>query len=802
MKRLAIEIQITALVIIIVAAIFATGYLSYKNLSQIVSSIYKETRPDYKLIKVKEITASLAEVESSVRLYSLTHEPKYLRPYNDIITTVDKKIENLIDLQGNDTTQIITINAVSRLIEEKLIIWDQILQLHSHPIEKEVFSDFYKTLEKKTSDTSIVKKSSVLRRFFKRKEEIQIAKKQEEIQETEMQLEVVKLEETLKQKKDEKDDLERQLLQKNWELSTKLQFYVLQLEQRETESLLLKSIEADLLAKQTYKWLAFFCIAAVIMLLSALYIIFNYSRKTKASQQALKLANIQAENLVKAKELFTANVSHELRSPMNAIHGMTEQLLQHPMDNQLKEQLTIIKNAAGYMKNVVNDILDFSKIQAGKLTLEAIPFNPTNLIEEICSLNKTIANQKNLNLTCSIDKNTPTLLLGDPTRLRQILLNLLSNAIKFTEQGEVSVKVESIARTNDEIVLKISVSDTGIGIAPDKLKIVFDDYTQADNSTNRKYGGTGLGLSIVKSLAELLGGSIVVSSLPGNGTTFTCTLPYKISHQKPSGSIEDLETPFIPDELRSISVLIADDEEYNRFLLITILTKWGIKHEVATNGIEAVELAKTTVFDLILMDIRMPKKSGVDAASEIRSFSPATKIIAITADNLAHDAEKYKKTGIIRFLVKPFSERELLEIILSEFKIISGNASTGSGSEMANETIPPIDMNNLRLMANNDEIFIQEMLEIFVRSTREGLQEINLYIRSNDLKMVADTAHKMASPCRHMGAIKLLSHLKEIETLARKNENSSAILEKNRLIELEASTIIAFIERQLKPTSL
>ncbi|HEX3006908.1 MAG TPA: CHASE3 domain-containing protein, partial [Bacteroidales bacterium] len=304
------SIKITLLILIIVAAIIATGYLSYKNLSQIVQSIHREARPDYKLIKIKEINADLSEVDNSVRLYSLTKESKYLRPYDRTISSVDKRVDELLILQGNDTSQVANIHAIQQLIGKKIVVWDRILKLHAKPVEKEVFDQFYTTIEKKTTDSISPPKDNLLKRIFKKKKDKEITLGKEEVTQ-----EVAKLERSLSDKTVKQAETETQLLKTSNRLSSQLQFLILQLEQKETESLFLKSLEAEVLAENTYKWLAVFCVAAVLLLITVLLIILNYSRKSSQSQRALRQAKTEADNLVKAKELFTANVSHELRTP-------------------------------------------------------------------------------------------------------------------------------------------------------------------------------------------------------------------------------------------------------------------------------------------------------------------------------------------------------------------------------------------------------------------------------------------------------------------------------------------------------
>jgi signal transduction histidine kinase/CheY-like chemotaxis protein/HPt (histidine-containing phosphotransfer) domain-containing protein len=792
MKIFTIELKITLLVLVIVAAIIATGYLSYKNLSQIVHSIHREARPDYKLIKIKEITSDLSEVDNSVQLYSLTREPKYLKPYNRIISTVDKRIDELVSLQGKDTSQLGNIRAIQTLIGEKLVVWDQILRLHSKPLEKEVFNEFYTVIEKKTTDTINPKKDNILKRFFKRKKEITLGKE-------EVQQEVAKLERSLNTIAVEQAETESQLLKKNNLLGSQLQFLILQLEQKETENLFVKSLEAEILAQDTYRWLAFFCLAAVVLLIVMLFIIINYSRKSSQSQQVLSQAKNEAERLIKAKELFTANVSHELRTPMNAIYGLSEQLLQQPLNDNVKNQLTVIKKSAGYLNRIVNDILDFSKIEAGKLQIESIGFSPMKVLEEVCSLNQVIADQKNLDFKCNFSNEIPAHLIGDPTRLRQIILNLLNNAFKFTERGFVSIEAHASPNGNASVLLSVTISDSGIGIAPDKLNAIFDDYTQAEESINRKFGGTGLGLSIVKHLVNIMHGSIEVKSELNAGTSFTCSIPFEISTEI---DIPD-ETDFVinPSEIQNLSVLVADDEEYNRMLLTTIFKKWNVRHQCVSNGIEAVLVANSSPFDVVLMDLRMPELNGYEAAKEILANLPGTKIIALTAGNYTDDINKCKDVGMSGYLLKPISEKELYTAILQVSELNTVPMVINNDAETAFDT-DDIQMDELYRVSGGDERFVDEMLNLFIKTSHEGVKALESSVMDSNWSFLSDAAHKMAPPCKHLGAINLYRNLKELEKIGNNSRDLTLAKQIVEKVKSQVDQISLKIEQKIASTGL
>ena len=384
-------------------------------------------------------------------------------------------------------------------------------------------------------------------------------------------------------------------------------------------------------------------------------------QKRKEAEEEMKLARDLARQAAQSKQLFLSTMSHEIRTPLNAIVNTAKLLKEeNPRDDQI-EDIEILEFSAENLLHLINDILDFSKIDAGKIEFEAIEFEIRKLMNGIHQSFDYQATSKEITLEFTVAQDVPVVIIGDSARLSQILINIVGNAIKFTEKGKVLVEAALLAKRGNLVDLVLRVSDSGIGIPEDKIHFVFESFTQASSSTTRKYGGTGLGLAITKKLVEMQGGSIEVKIREGEGSIFSVTLPFVLSEKDHLD--EDMLMKATFQSLAGLRVLVVEDNLVNQKIVSKFLMKWNVNVDVAENGKIAVEKARRSRYDLVLMDLHMPEMNGYDATLEIRKMennpNKDIPIIALTASAFIEDREKIYTYGMSGYIIKPFNPSEL-----------------------------------------------------------------------------------------------------------------------------------------------
>jgi signal transduction histidine kinase/DNA-binding response OmpR family regulator len=492
------------------------------------------------------------------------------------------------------------------------------------------------------------------------------------------------------------------------------------------------------------------------------WFIVNQFRQQNRLINRLNESEKTAREALLIKENFLANMSHEIRTPLNSILGFTNLLKRRKIDADAGEFVGSIQKAGENLLAIINDILDLSKIEAGMMRIVHSPFSVRGLIDSIETLFNERIKEKGLTFSNRIAADVPDTLIGDATRLTQILVNLIGNALKFSEHGRIRVEVYNKKITDKTIKLGIRVADDGIGIQKDKLTSIFERFNQAEDSITRSYGGTGLGLSIVKDLVVLQLGEIEVASEPGKGTEFNFYIPYTIADEQIAGYPNEEAAGSTARVDHDLNILVVDDNVMNQSLMKHLLTQWGAGFDVVSNGEEAINKLKSETYNVVLMDIQMPKMDGYTATYHIRNdLNLDVPIIAMTAHAMAGEREKCMSHGMNEYIAKPVNDDDLFKLIL---KFIPGASRLEQPVAINEYTYQYIDLNYMKDISKGNTAYEKLVTSQFIELTLTDVNTLKNMFSAEDFAGLKSTAHNMKTTVAIMGLLPALeADLDELE---------------------------------------
>ena len=767
--------KIILLIAIGLCGVILVGIISNRYLSGLLNEVMTEAKSDSEIMLAVTIQDDFADAEISLLSYKLYSDSVYFYSYQRASLSIDSLIERFF--KGHDNKEIsYLMNQISVRAIEKRILLDSLLTYNLLPNYQVIL----KQLEADLASIPVVKsekKRVVGQRKVKEEYEIQAGGVFSKMSGD--------LKNVVRKREQEYAWIHASLV----EVSEDLSLLLAELSEKKKALTIDKGSIAEKQAEEVKILITTFSIFTALLMISLVLLILQYQKRSKKSKKVLEEAKQNAEKLAKTREDFMANMSHEIRTPMNAIVGFSDELLKKELDPEIFEEVIVIKKSSDHLLHIINEILDFSALEQGAMKLELFGFNPKLVLEDACGMLRNKAKERGNEINIHCEDNVPNWIMSDPSRMRQIVLNLVGNAVKFSENDTIDVKLSIQEKQQDYAELVISVIDKGIGIEQSQQSHIFDMFVQASSETFRKYGGSGLGLSITKRIVDLFGGSISVHSEMGKGTEFVVVLPVEfIDENEALGDLKMID--FTNLNLSNLSVLIVDDNEFNRKLLRTILARRKATIHELSDGSEVIDYVLSNKIDVILMDLRMPGMNGVTATELLKNNDDqiirSIPVIGISATVSGDEKADAIGVGMAAFINKPFTEARLMKILQdvlpTKYQIFWGEK---------------LDFTELESLSNGKNEFVLELLEMFLKTTGEGIDKLDQAFKNQDLNEIREVAHQIASPNKHIGAKTLYTHLKKLEGLALKESSWSELRSVMTEVDAEYSSVKHMVQNKI-----
>ena len=532
----------------------------------------------------------------------------------------------------------------------------------------------------------------------------------------------------------------------------------------------------------------------------------NLENYTSSSNQTVLSKGLKESKTTANSTMLIAKVSHEIRTPLNGIIGFTDLLKEDGLSKGQLSKINAIQSASNSLLEIINELLDYSKLSSGLGSFETNNFQFQNVVNDVVYLCNTLITRKEVKLKTKIDSNIPKVLLGDPSKLSQVLLNLLGNSIKFVEKGEISLIIKIKKRDRNSIYLEFVIKDTGIGISENNIKHIFDPFKQADQNTLIKYGGSGLGLSIVKQIIERSKGEIKVSSELGVGTTFKFFLPYEIGKEK--DMVKNDESTFSMDEgikqVRNMSILVFEDNSLNQKLIETRLKSWECETFITDNAYTGMDILENHAIDIVLMDLRMPGMSGFEVTDLIRQNHNQNinqvPVIALTADFTTQNREQCEVHGINDFILKPYTPEGLLSKLVNN-RIAESSLLLGSESRLVYDNAPKIDLSSLLDDCMGEYELLENLISLFKQNVLEFIGACCIHLKNKDYEGFAFASHKIKSGLAMLKTNSLLSIVEKIHKYSKNGTGMEELEKRYTAFIMEYSIVEKAIDDDMEKLS-
>ncbi|WP_281991030.1 hybrid sensor histidine kinase/response regulator [Aquimarina aggregata] len=759
-------------------------WVIYRQISNYTQITEIKNENNEKLFLVGKAITGLYEAESLTRNIVQTSDIAKFDIYKTKIDTILTTINKVSEI-SDDTLQTKKIDSIKYLIDSKNKNLEELIEIYRQRKKKGIYAtaiDELKKANESFGDPNYEKRFKNLESKHKKAmfNIINLLKEDNANRLTNQTMDSVtttvrqvltELEKKEKKYKREISLKENNILKNDQITTKKLRDLLAAIENNERTQYVARLQASSKVMDDTSNIIVIIATISLLIAIIFLYLITKDVSKSQKYRNELEAEKTYTESLLKTRESLINTVTHDLRSPLNTVIGYSDLLERTGLSNKQKHYLDHLKKSSDYILHLVNDLLDLSKLEAGRMLIEELPFSPKELIENTISSVIPINDKKNLEILIHTDDQLDNQYLGDPFRIKQVLTNLVNNAYKFTDEGTITIESEITENGLAEKQLVIAVKDTGIGITNEQQKYIFEEFSQGDDETEKRYGGFGLGLAITKKIIKLLDGKITLTSEPEKGSTFTFYIPIKLTNSLVRE--EENETLEIQN-FHNKKVLIVDDDPSQLALTSEVASLAGLSYDVCKNGVDALALLDNNTYDLILTDIQMPKMDGFELLKTIKTNTNQTKLPVIALSGRTDISfSEYQEAGFSGSLRKPYSPKALIDLIAEILSVdLISPQETNNGI-----TDEDYSLNDLMLFAHGDSDSLYAILDTFYDSTIDNVNDLKISLEEKDSIRIKQIAHKMLPMFKQIKAKDVIPILEKLEHQNKYHLDQDAILE-------------------------